>query len=135
ARAAPPGPLPPGVRACAAGPCPRGRPAAGDPRPRRTRAGRPGSPPPGRGGRSGVQPRPAARGRALTATLPARRPERRPLLVREFAHAARTESGAPRAAAMSNYLITADGEHPADVDRGALERRLAAGDFFWLDLY
>ena len=36
---------------------------------------------------------------------------------------------------MSSFLITAGGEHPADVDGAELDRRLASGEFFWLDLF
>jgi magnesium transporter len=46
-----------------------------------------------------------------------------------------TKSNAQRGAAVSMYLISADGEHPLGAEREAVERRLADGDFFWLDLY
>jgi magnesium transporter len=55
--------------------------------------------------------------------------------VRESKHATRTESEAPGAAALSSFLITAGGDHPTGIDRAELERRLAADEFFWLDLF
>jgi magnesium transporter len=36
---------------------------------------------------------------------------------------------------MSNVLVTAQGGHPANVDRGEIERLLVSGTFFWLDLF